>query len=103
MINLKALTNDLLKTSFREGEREGRTSVCVSVCFGGAYVEMKANSDFPDPRAARAEFQTRRSSAVQEIQLRVQSIFSLRSDDLEAVTHPHLFLIKHTHMHRIHT
>lgn len=63
VINLKALANDLLKTSFRGGEREGRTNVCVCdcVCCEGAYVEAKANFDFADPRAARAEFQTRQS------------------------------------------
>lgn len=62
-------------------------SVCV--CFEEASVEAQANSDSADPRAAPAEFQTRRSSAVQEIQLRVQSIFSLRSDDPQANTHTH--------------
>lgn len=45
-------------------------------------VFLKAKADSPDPCAAHAEFQTWRSSAVQEIQLRVQSIFSLRTDDL---------------------
>lgn len=71
-------------------------SVCV--CFEEASVEAQANSDSADPRAAPAEFQTRRSSAVQEIQLRVQSIFSLRSDDPQANTHTHahtLFSLTH--------
>ena len=63
------------------------------MCFEGASVEAQANSDSADPRAAPAEFQTRRSSAVQEIQLRVQSIFSLRSDGPQANTHTHT----HTH------
>lgn len=74
----------------------------MCVCFEGAYAEAKANFDFPDPRAAHAEFQTRCSSAVQEIQLRVQSIFSLRSDDLQGNTLP-LSSSGNTHTRNIHT
>lgn len=34
-----------------QGRREGRKDECVCI-FEGAYVEAKANSDFPDPCAA---------------------------------------------------
>lgn len=60
--------------------------------------KAKANSDSPDPCSAPAEFQVWCLSAVQEIQLRLQSIFSLGSDHVKANT-PLSPPLKHTHTH----
>lgn len=61
--------------------------------------KAKANSDSPDPCSAPAEFQVWCLSAVQEIQLRLQSIFSLGSDHVKANT-PLTPPLKHTHGER---
>lgn len=84
VINLKVLAGTYSKHhSGKERRRKGQ--------------KANANSDSRDPCGAPAEFQVWCLSAVQEIQLRLQSIFSLGSTMLR-LTHPSR-LLSNTHTH----